>query len=79
MPFIFLAISQFVGYFLVNFSIFFQFIWRFTRFCRVKNILVQIVFVQNRFSKHRPSGPMLSISRFVHMFVCLCVRLSVHF
>ena len=27
------------------------------------------------FSKHRPSGPMLSISRNVHMFVCL----SVHF
>ena len=25
------------------------------------------------FSKHRPSGPMLSISRFVHMCVCLCV------
>ena len=25
------------------------------------------------FSKHWPSGPMLSISRNVHMFVCLCV------
>ena len=27
------------------------------------------------FSKHQPSGPMLSISRNVHMFVCLCVCL----
>ena len=26
---------------------------------------------------HRPSGPMLSICRFVHMCVCLCVCLSV--
>ena len=25
------------------------------------------------FSKHQPSGPILSMSRFVHMFVCLCV------
>ena len=25
------------------------------------------------FSKHRPSGPMLSISRNVHMCVCVCV------
>ena len=35
------------------------------------------------FSKHWPSGPMLSISQNVHMFVCLfvcvSVRLSVHF
>ena len=29
------------------------------------------------FSKHRPSGPMLSISRNVHMCVCLFVCLSV--
>ena len=29
------------------------------------------------FSKHRPSGPMLSISRNVHIFVCLSVCLSV--
>ena len=37
-----------------------------------------LVLVQNfRFSKHRPSGPMLSISRFVHMCVCLSVCLSV--
>ena len=33
----------------------------------------------DHFSKHRPSGPMLSISRFVHMSVCLSVCLSVHF
>ena len=26
-----------------------------------------------QFSKHRPSGPMLSIGRFVHMCVCVCV------
>ena len=31
------------------------------------------------FSKHRPSGPMLSITRNVHMFVCLFVCLSAHF
>ena len=30
-----------------------------------------------QFSKHRPSGPMLSISQNVHMFVCVCVCLSV--
>ena len=29
------------------------------------------------FSKHRPSGPLLSISRFVHMCVCLFVSLCV--
>ena len=29
------------------------------------------------FSKHRPSGPMLSISRYVHMFVCVSVCVSV--
>ena len=29
-------------------------------------------------SKHRPSGPMLSISRFVHIYLCVCVRLCVH-
>ena len=29
------------------------------------------------FSKHRPSGPMLSISRFVRLSVCLSVRLCV--
>ena len=35
-----------------------------------KNILI-------RFSKHRPSGPMLSISRNVRLSVCPSVRLSV--
>ena len=30
-----------------------------------------------RFSKHRPSGPMLSISRFIRLYVCLCVCLSI--
>ena len=29
------------------------------------------------FSKHRPSGPMLSISRFIRLSVCLSVCLSV--
>ena len=29
------------------------------------------------FSKHRPSGPMFSISLFVHICVCLCVCLCV--
>ena len=31
------------------------------------------------FSKHRPSGPILSISRNVHMCVCVSVCPSVHF
>ena len=32
------------------------------------------------FSKHRPFGPMLSISRFVRLWsVCVCVCVSVHF
>ena len=31
-------------------------------------------FIPNKeFSKHRPSGPMLSISQFVGLSVCLCV------
>ena len=29
------------------------------------------------FSKHRPSGPMLYISRFIHICVCVCVGLCV--
>ena len=29
----------------------------------------------SNFSKHRPSGPMLSVSRFVHISVCVCVCL----
>ena len=32
---------------------------------------------KNKFSKHRPSGPMLSISRFVRLSVCLSVCPSV--
>ena len=34
-------------------------------------------FFSFKFSKHRPSGPMLSISQNVHMCVCLCVCVSV--
>ena len=34
---------------------------------------VQFIFPYYYFSKHRPSGPMLSISRFVYMCVCLSV------
>ena len=41
-----------------------------------RNINIQC-FMTTCFSKHRPSGPMLSISQFVHMFVCLSVCLSV--
>ena len=33
--------------------------------------------VAGLFSKHWPSGPMLSISQFIHMFVCLCVYVCV--
>ena len=39
-------------------------------FCLTKSL-------RKKFSKHRPSGPMLSISQNVHMFVCLCVCLFV--
>ena len=35
------------------------------------------IFACSPFSKHRPSGPMLSISRNVHISVCLFVCLSV--
>ena len=31
------------------------------------------------FSKHQPSGLMLSIGQFVHVFVCLCVRVFTFF
>ena len=31
--------------------------------------------MENVILKHRPSGPMLSISRNVHMCVCVCVFL----
>ena len=48
----------------------------------VKSCHHQSYLHMGRFSKHRPSGPMLwgpmlSISRNVHMFLCLCVCLSV--
>ena len=33
--------------------------------------------IKTAFSKHRPSGPMLSIIRFVHMCVCVSVYLCV--
>ena len=36
-----------------------------------------LVHFKRYFQKHRPSGPMLSISRNVHMFVCLFVSVSV--
>ena len=41
----------------------------------VKKCCAKEDYYFNIFSKHRPSGPMLSISRNVHMCVCL----SVHF
>ena len=36
---------------------------------------VCVCSLHSRFSKHRPSGPMLSISRFVRPSACLCVCL----
>ena len=51
------------------------------RYCIKFNIAVPKTilnpFNQNKFSKHRPSGPMLSISRNVRLSVCPSVRLSV--
>ena len=41
-----------------------------------KPIIVNVIVV-HPFSKHRPSGPMLSLSRNVRLSVCLSVRLSV--
>ena len=35
------------------------------------------MFAKIEFSKHRPSGPMVSIGRFVRLTVCLSVRVSV--
>ena len=40
---------------------------------------IKVLFVNARFSKHRPSGPMLAISRNVRLSVRLCVCVSVHF
>ena len=50
--------------------------WRYYYVGRKRN-LFQISLIT--FSKHRPSGPMLSINWFVHMCVCVCFSLSVHF
>ena len=36
-------------------------------------VIYLLAFTTNLFSKHWPSGPMLSISQFVHMCVCLCI------
>ena len=44
-------------------------------FYLVFGLLVNMLLLA--FSKHRPSGPMLSITRFVHMCVCVFVCLSV--
>ena len=52
--------------------------WFITAFKFYRNFLhmLQCIFcVAKWFSKHRPSGPMLSISRNVCVSVCLCVRL----
>ena len=38
-------------------------------------MITYIYNLKERFSKHRPSGPMLSISRNVHMCVCVFVFL----
>ena len=58
--------------------------WLVTRcHCTGAHSTIEILVKSNNtwcfFSKHRPSGPMLSISRNVHMFVCLSVCLFVHF
>ena len=50
--------------------------WRYYYVGRKRN-LFQISLIP--FSKHWPSGPMLSISWVVHMCVCMCFCLSVHF
>jgi hypothetical protein len=46
-------------------------------FYEPKKKLIQSAIAMKFFSKHRPSGPMLSISRNVRLCVCLCVCLSV--
>ena len=47
--------------------------------CHMSRVICQVSGVKCIFffSKHQPSGPMLSISRNVHMCVCLFVCLSV--
>jgi hypothetical protein len=43
------------------------------------DLRIKSVGLDRFFSKHRPSGPMLSISRNVRLSVCLSVCVSVHF
>ena len=43
----------------------------------IRTYLPHLVFKRSRFSKHRPSGPMLSISQNVRLSVCLYVCLFV--
>ena len=38
--------------------------------------VVGLHYLKKPFSKHRPARPMLSISRFVHMCVCLCADMQ---
>ena len=48
-------------------------------FFPLQNYYCFLVFTYLQFSKHWPSGPMLSISRFVCLYVCVSVCLFVHF
>ena len=45
------------------------------RLLSLGQILMQTIIAPTFFLKHRPSGPMLSISRNVHLSVCVSVRL----
>ena len=57
---------------------FHRFVWHFKPIVLCKNLVLlwlYIIFTDIFFSKHRPSGPMLSISQNVHMCVCLSVCL----
>ena len=51
------------------------------KFSYIVHILVYLKVLKSSilFSKHRPSGPMLSISQFVHMRVCVSVCARVFF
>ena len=51
---------------------FFSWFWHLRSFL---DFIQKSTFKRARFSKHRPFGPMLSISRFVRPSVCLIVRL----
>ena len=46
-------------------------------FVRILKKMDLLLRYKHVFSKDRPSGLMLSISRLVHIFVCVCVFLSV--